>query len=184
MVSTLTLLAAIPTVFVIIIVAMALSKWVVIRKHGNNPMIKIPRKKRSVLQNSGEWGSAEVYAALPLTPNLTKARIFMITLNGQRITRDLHKWDIEPDNPLQALCPIDAALWHMKGTNPFQHDINSSEKLNLERESSTMRQEIHGLKVKNKITTNEAFIIPDKMEELIGKIANVGKQSDVVVQKK
>lgn len=184
MVSTLTLLAAIPAVFVIILVAMALSKWVVIRKHGSNPMIKIPRKRRSVLQNSNEWGSAEVYATLPLTPNMTKARVFMTTLNGQRITRDVHKDDIEPDNNLQALCPTDAALWHFKATNPFQHSIDNEEKLKLEAGASDMRKEMHKKDVEKKIIINESFIVPDKMEELIGRMANIGKSGDVVVQKK
>ena len=183
MVSSVVILASVATLFVIILVGMALSKWVTERKHGKNPMIKIPRKKRSVLQNTKEWGTAEVYASLPLAPNWSKARLFMTTLNGQRITRDLHREDIEPDNPLQAICPTDAPLWHMKGTSPFEHNINN-DKLELEAKSMQMRQDIHKLSVDKKIITNEAFIIPDKMEEIIGRLANVGKSGDVIVEKK
>ena len=183
MVSFVTLLGAVATLFVVVLASIALSKWVTERRHGKNPMIKIPRKKRSVLQNTKEWGTAEVYASLPLAPNWSKARLFMTTLNGQRITRDLHREDIEPDNPLQAICPTDAALWHMKGTNPFEHN-NSSDMLELEAKSVQMRQDIHKLSVDKKIIINEAFIIPDKMEEIIGRLANIGKSGDVIVEKK
>lgn len=136
------------------------------RKRKNVAKVMSPKlKSRAILQDK-RFGAARVEGYEPMGAGFEKAIIWLRSWDGHFFSQIYHASELAPQNTIQAMAGAHTPVWVATGLNHPAAFVDF-EKYELQKRNAEMKDENTKISVQKKQISNEAVLLPDKMEEII-----------------
>jgi len=139
--------------------------WKVKRRKGVAKVMTPKLRARAILQDK-RFGAARVEGYEPIGAGFEKAIVWLRSWDGHFFSQIYNMAEITPQNNIQAMAGAHTPVWVATGMNHPAAFIDV-EKYELQKQNAEMKEESIKINVQKKQISNEAALLPDKMEEII-----------------